>query len=91
MASEEPVCPDPLVYRDDMALAADVLGDDRDERMLDYVTQFLRGVAYSAGDHVLEAAAQGLAEARADGRPIKADIVRVAGLVQDRLADRVAI
>ena len=91
MASEEPVCPDPLAYRDDMALAADVLGDDRDERMLDYVTQFLRGVAVSAGDVALQRAAEGLAEARFEGRPTKADIARVAGLVQDRLADRVAI
>ncbi|MBN8185342.1 response regulator [Salipiger thiooxidans] len=91
MVVDEPIRPDPLAYRDDMAHAADVLGDDGDERMLDYVTQFLRGVAHSAGDHVLEAAAAGLAEARADGRPFKADIVRVAGLVQDRLADRVAI
>ncbi|MCR8549004.1 response regulator [Salipiger sp. P9] len=91
MVSDDPIRPDPLAYRDDMAHAADVLGDDGDERMLDYVTHFLRGVAHSAGDHVLQAAAEGLAETRAEGRPTKADIARVAGLVQDRLADRVAI
>ncbi|EPX79817.1 response regulator [Salipiger mucosus] len=91
MVSEEMVRPDPLAYRDDMAHAADVLGDDGDERMLDYVTQFLRGVAQSAGDGVLAGAAEQLAEARAEGRPVKSDIARVAGLVQDRLADRVAI
>lgn len=91
MVSDDPVRPDPLAYRDDMAHAADVLGDDSDERMLDYVTSFLRGVAFSAGDHALVDAAEGLADARAEGRPTKSDIARIAGLVQDRLADRVAI
>ena len=91
LVSEEPVRPDPLAYRDDMAHAADVLGDDGDERMLDYIAQFLFGVAHSAGDLALRTAAEGLAEARAEGRPTKAEIARVAGLVQDRLADRVAI
>ncbi|MBU2963729.1 response regulator [Citreicella sp. C3M06] len=91
MVCDETVRPDPLAYRDDMAHAADVLGDDGDERMLDYVTAFLRGVAFSAGDHALVDAADGLADARSDGRPTKSDIARIAGLVQDRLADRVAI
>ncbi|WP_417718482.1 response regulator [Salipiger sp.] len=91
MVSDDPVRPDPLAYRDDMAHAADVLGDDSDERMLDYVTQFLRGVAHSAGDRALETAAVRLADARAEGRPTKVDIARVAGLVQERLSDRIAI
>ncbi|MBN9886252.1 response regulator [Salipiger abyssi] len=91
MVSDDPIRPDPLAYRDDMAHAADVLSDDGDGRMLDYVTRFLSGVAHSAGDHLLQAAAEDLAEARAGGRPVKADIARLAGLVQDRLADRVAI
>ncbi len=91
MVSDEPVRPDPLAYRDDMAHAADVLGDNGDELTLDYVTSFLRGVAYSAGDNVLVSAAEGLAEARAEGRSTRVDFARVAGLVQDRLAQRVAI
>lgn len=91
MVADDSVRPDPLAYRDDMAHAADVLGDDGDERMLDYVTSFLRGVAFSAGDHALVNAAEGLADARAEGRPTKADIARIAGLVQDRLSQRVAI
>ena len=91
MASEEPVCPDPMAYRDDMALAADVLGKDGDAQSLDYVAQFLRGVAVSAGDIALQRAAEELAEARSEGRAATGDIARVSGLVQERLEDRVAI
>ncbi|KAA8606234.1 response regulator [Salipiger aestuarii] len=91
MVSDDPVHPDPLAYRDDMAHAADVLGGDSDARTLDYVTSFLRGVAFSAGDHALVTAAEGLAGARAEGRPTKPDIAHIARLVQDRLAQRVAI
>lgn len=91
VVADDPIRPDPLAYRDDMAHAADVLGDDSDETLLDYAAQFLRGVALSAGDRALEAAAERLAEARAEGRTAEADISRLAGLVQDRLSDRVAI
>lgn len=91
MASEEPVCPDPMAYRDDMALAADVLDKDGDAQSLDYVAQFLRGVAVSAGDIALQRAAEDLAEARSEGRAATGDIARVTGLVQERLEDRVAI
>lgn len=91
MVADDPIRPDPLAYRDDMAHAADVLGDEGDERMLDYATQFLRGVAKSAGDKSLAAATEHLAASRAEGRPFKADFARVAGLVQERLAQRLAI
>lgn len=89
--SDDPVRPDPLAYRDDMAHAADVLDERGDGRMLDYLAQFLRGVAYSAGDNPLQKAAEDLAEARASGRPLQSALARVAALIQDRLTDRVAI
>lgn len=88
---DDPVRPDPLAYRDDMAHAADVLDDRSDGRMLDYVAQFLSGVARSAGDRALADAADALAEARAESQPLQSPIARVAALVQDRLADRIAI
>jgi two-component system, OmpR family, response regulator len=91
LVSDDVIRPDPLAYRDDMAHAADVLGDETDDHLLGYVTHFLRGVAHSAGDHVLEQAAQRLATAHAQGRPVQPDVARLAGLVQDRLAERVAI
>ena len=91
LVSDDPVRPDRLAYRDDMAHAADVLDDRSDGRMLDYVTQFLTGVARSAGDAALVEATEALAEARAANRPLQSPIARVAALVQDRLADRIAI
>lgn len=91
LVSDDPVRPDPLAYRDDMAHAADVLDNKGDSRMLDYVAQFLSGVARSAGDGALEQAAEDLADAHASGRPLQSNLARVAALVQDRLSERVAI
>lgn len=91
LVSNDPIRPDPLSFRDDMAHAADVLDGRGDGRMLDYLAQFLRGVAHSAGDTSLESAASDLADARAQGRPLQAVIARVAALVQDRLTEKVAI
>ncbi|MBP0482437.1 response regulator [Sagittula salina] len=88
---DDPILPDPLAYRDDMAHAADVLDDNADERAMRYVTQFLTGVARSAGDRVLQAAAEELEEARRAGGPVQPNLARVAALVQDRLTDRLAI
>lgn len=83
--------PDPIAFHDDMAHVADVLGEDRDDKMLDYVAQFVSGVARSADDPVLERAATALAKARASGGPVGTNAARIAGLVQDRLAQKIAI
>ncbi|MDA7423804.1 response regulator [Thalassococcus lentus] len=91
LVSNDPVIPDPIAYRDDMAHAADVLDDRSDAATLDYVMQFLSGVARSAGDNTLEEAANALAHAKADGRPLSSDLAKVAALVQDRLSDRIAL
>ena len=64
----------------------DVLMDAGDGDMLDYVAQFVSGVAHSASDDALAQAARKLAETRAKGRPVNAAAARVAGLVQDRLS-----
>lgn len=48
--TDEAVEPDLLAFRDDMAHAAEVLGEAEDERALDYLAQFLGGVARSVGD-----------------------------------------
>ncbi len=84
--NEEAIAPDPIAFRDDMAHAADVLMDAGDGDMLDYVAQFVGGVAHSASDDALAQAARKLAETRAKGRPVNAAAARVAGLVQDRLS-----
>ena len=59
--------------------------------MLDYIAQFVTGVARSADDTTLQQAAEALAQARASGGPVGSNAARVAGLIEDRLAQKVAI
>lgn len=85
------VHPDPLAYQDDMAQMAELLCARSDSHMIDYVAQFVRGVAQSADDTVLAQAAADLASARASGAPFISDAARVAALIQQRLQQRRAI
>lgn len=70
-----PVAPDPQALRDDLLLAQALLGTP--DPRLDYVTNFLRGVARSAGDQPLAEAAQIAART---GRPAP-----LAQLLRERL------
>lgn len=88
---DEIIHPDPIAFRDDMAHVADVLSEESEGRVLDYVAQFLRGVARSANDSPLAEAAERLARARAAGRPVASITAVIAGLVQQRLRDNRAI
>lgn len=88
---DEVIRPDPMAYHDDIAHAAEILGEGTRGETLDYVAQFLGGVARSAEDHALADAAEQLALAREHGLPAAAKAARVAGLVQDRLTRREAI
>jgi DNA-binding response OmpR family regulator len=83
--------PDLVAYRDDLAHAADILTEGHDGATLDYLAQFVGGVARSADDRQLEQAARSLAKSRAQSRPSQSAVAQLAGLVQARLADRVAI
>lgn len=82
---DEIIVPDRIAFRDDMAHVADVLNDHNDDKILDYVAQFVGGVARSAQDDVLADAAHRLAHARAIGAPVATFTARIAGLVQERL------
>lgn len=86
--SDETVVPDPMAYQDDMAHMAEMLNSNVDEKTLDYVAQFISGVARSADDTVLAQAAFDLANARAEGAPLYTNAARIAGLVQDRLQQK---
>lgn len=89
---DEVIQPDSLAYRDDIALAAEVLSDQKEDgKTLDYVAQFLGGVARSADDPTLAKAATDLAACRAEGRPVGPETARIAGLLQERLHTREAI
>lgn len=83
--------PDPVAFREDMAHVAEMLSGQIDEKTIDYVTLFLTGVARVAEDDVLETAANDLAAARSNGTPLGGQVARVAGLVQSRLTEAVAI
>ena len=83
---DDRIAPDPMALRDDLTLVADVLATRSDAGTLDYIAGFLSGIARSAHDRPLEAAAAALADGRAAGREPRPDISRITGLVRDRLA-----
>ncbi len=85
------ILPDRLAYQDDMAHIADVLDEQVSDHTLDYVAQFLSGVARSADDKILEDAANALARQRALGKTAASETARIAGLIQHRLAEKIAI
>ncbi len=89
--SDEQVEPDLMAYRDDMAHAAEMLNSDADMKTLDYVAQFVQGVAKSAHDDQLDRAARRLAQARAEGSTIHSHQARLAGLVLERVSEQLAI
>ena len=85
------IAPDRLAYRDDMAHVAHLLADQADGRTLDYVAQFLAGVAQLAEDKTLQAAATALAARRARGEGTAREAAQITGLIRHRLAEQVAI
>lgn len=89
--SDDTVVPDNMAFRDDMNHAAALLDNPEDGALLDYVTQFLRGVARSAHDTVLAEAAQDLAETRARGCKHTEAMSRLVALVQTRIREEVTI
>lgn len=91
LVPDEVIHPDLMAFRDDMAHVADVLNEDNDGKVLDYVAQFVGGVARSAQDTALAEAAAQLARSRASGAPVATDTARIAGLVQERLEHKRAI
>lgn len=88
---DDHVEPDLMAFHDDMAHIADMLSSEADEKTLDYIARFLEGVAASVEDGPLTDAASALRTARQEGRALNTYAARVAGLVQDRLAEKVAI
>ena len=85
------ITPDRLAYRDDMAHIADVLEDPITDHTLDYVAQFLSGVARLANDDHLAEAARDLAARRAAGAATASETARIAGLIHHRLSEKIAI
>lgn len=91
IVSGEEMLPDQVSYRDDLAHAAELLGEGAEGPSLDYLAQFVGGIARSAHDEALERAARALTLSRTEKRPTGSALARLAGLVQERLSERVAI
>lgn len=86
--SDEDICPDPIALQDDFVHISDLMTLNRGEDMLDYIAQFLSGIARTSGDTELVDATQSLADNREQGLPFGSDIARIAGLVHDRIDRR---
>lgn len=89
--ADETIVPDPIAYQDDLAHMADIINTAEDENTMDYVAQFLAGVARSAEDHDLLHAVDRLSISRAKGRPTGTELAQLAGLVQERLERKIAM
>ena len=89
--TDEIIYPDRIAYQDDMAHVADVLEESSDGRTLDYIAQFLGGVARSAKDQGLLKATEALAAKHDAGEATSSETAHIVGLIQDRLNDRIAI
>lgn len=88
---DDVISPDPISFQDDMAHAAEMLSTDADVQTLDYIAQFLQGVATSAQDDKLSEATREFAKARSAGGALHAQTARLAGMVHDRMVTDVAI
>lgn len=86
--TNEEIWPDMIALQDDFVHIADLLTTDGGENMLDYIAQFLSGLARTAGDAEMETAAHSLADHREQGLPYGSDLARIAGLVQARIEPR---
>lgn len=90
--NDDVIIPDPTAYRDDMTHVASLLDDHHEDGpVLDYIAQFLAGVAKSAEDGPLEQAATALAHDRSKGGVPQAVLENLTKLVQARLQERIAI
>ncbi|SFS16008.1 response regulator [Yoonia litorea] len=84
--NDEHIHPDPVAYQDDLNHIAQVLEGADGDQTLDYVTQFLGGVARSAHDHDLDAAVTHLAQLRLSGGDPAKGVAALSDMVQLRIA-----
>ena len=86
--SNEEVAVDPIALQDDFIHISDLLTTDASEDVLDYIAQFLAGVAKSAGDAEVADAANELTKSREVGTPYGPYVAKIAGLMQKRIEPR---
>ncbi|WP_299566919.1 response regulator [uncultured Sulfitobacter sp.] len=91
MVVDDEIAPERIAYHDDITHAAEMLDSPPDDATLDYIAQFLGGVARSANDESMADAAKALARRRAAGEAAGSETAQIAGLIQERLTGKVAI
>ncbi|MBE3639320.1 response regulator [Mangrovicoccus algicola] len=89
--TEDTVDPDMLAFRDDLAHVAELLTVAESEQPIDYIAQFVSGVARSAQDGPLCAAAEAILRAQARGAANPVALSRLRNIVQSRLERQIAI
>lgn len=90
--SQDVIEPDKLAFQDDISHMVEILRARQDDDVsLDYIAQFLTGVARSAQDDGLADAASALAARRAEGAATKNATARLDALLKDRLSRAIAI
>ena len=87
LVTEETVNPDMIAFHDDLSHVAEVLRGSGDGRTVEYVAQFVSGVARSAHDDDLGKAAANLAKMRDNGGSVDDGIAKLSALVERRLAE----
>lgn len=80
------IIPDPVALHDDLAFAAQLIEDGVDDPALDYIVQFLTGIARSAGDGPLLDLTEELGRLRREGTPRTNAIAQLTSTVHSRLA-----
>ena len=86
VVNEETVCPDKIAFHDDLNHVAEVLEGHQDTETIDYVTQFLRGVANSAGDTDLQSIVAQLTQLRKSGASLDSGLRKLSTLLAAKLA-----
>lgn len=86
LITDEVVEPDIVAYHDDLTHVVEVLRNTDDDKTVDYVTQFLGGVARSVHDEKLDRAVSRLAKLRESGGPLSQGIAALSEEVETRLS-----
>ena len=86
LVADEIINPDPIAYQDDLNHIAQVLREADGDQTLDYITQFLGGIARSARDHDLDAAVTDLTVIRKKGRDPSQGVAALSEMVEARIA-----
>ena len=89
--ADETITPDTIALQDDMAHMDDVLSGPCTPQTLEYVAQFLTGVARSARDAALEQAATALAARSPLGLPAIEEQRVIRSVLRQRLMRQIAI